>query len=165
MANGTTTSTCLTIPRCTSTARSLLKSPTKVTVYVGCDDRAKVWLNGEQLLTVMHPSNGTGVELPLLQGENRLRLVKIYNVTGGKSYSFSLTPNIQGGRSEDTSPEAMLWALVAEDFRNPADQQQIRCERQDGIWDQEWSAGDFRSFAGGDPIGDAQAGDLTRRRP
>ena len=87
--------------------------PAKVTVYIGCDDRAKVWLNGEQLLTIMHPSSGTGVELPLTQGENRL-LVKIYNVTGDKAYSFSLTPNTKDARGEDTSPEAILWALVAQ---------------------------------------------------
>jgi len=122
------------------------QAPTKVTVYVGCDDRAKVWLNGKQLLTVMRPSNGTAVELPLTKGENRL-LAKIYNVTGGKAYSFSLTPKTKGGRREDASPEAMLWALVARDFRDPADQRQIRWEQEDGIWDAEWSAGDMRTLA------------------
>ncbi|MBL7043590.1 MAG: SUMF1/EgtB/PvdO family nonheme iron enzyme [Pirellulaceae bacterium] len=122
------------------------QAPAKVTVYVGCDDRAKVWLNGKQLLTVMRPSNGTAVELPLTQGENRL-LAKIYNVTGGKAYSFSLTPKTKGGRPTDASPEAMLWALVARDFRDPADQRQIRWEQEDGIWDGEWSAGDMRTLA------------------
>jgi len=122
------------------------QAPAKVTVYVGCDDRAKVWLNGRQLLTIMRPSNGTAVELPLTKGENRL-LAKIYNVTGGKAYSFSLTPKTKGGRPEDASPEAMLWALVARDFRDPADQRQIRWEQEDGIWDGEWSAGDMRTLA------------------
>ncbi len=131
---GTTISTCPTIRRCTSTARSLPRSPAKVTVYVGCDDRAKVWLNGEQLLTVMHPSSGTGVELPLAQGENRL-LVKIYNVTGGKAYSFSLTPNTKGGRSRGHQSRGDPVGAGRRDFRDPADQRQIRWEREDGIWD------------------------------
>ena len=123
------------------------QAPTKVTVYVGCDDRAKVWLNGKQLLTIMHPSGGTGVELALATGENRL-LVKVYNVTGGKAYSFSLTPNAKGGLIEETGPEAILWALVARDFRSPTAQRQIRWEREDRIWDQEWSADGFRTLAG-----------------
>ena len=121
--------------------------PAKVTVYVGCDDRAKVWLDGKPLLTVMRPSGGTGVELPLKMGENRL-LVKIYNVTGGKAYSFSLTPKTKGGRPKDAGPEAILWTLVARDFRDPADQRQIRWEREDGIWDRAWPAGGFRTLAG-----------------
>ena len=122
------------------------QAPTKVAVYVGCDDRARVWLNGKQLLTIMHPSGGTRVELPLAIGENRL-LVKIYNVTGDKAYSFSLTPNTKAVRLEDTSPEAILWGLVKSDFPTPAAQRQIRWEREDGIWDQEWIAGDLRPLA------------------
>jgi len=122
------------------------EAPTKVTVYIGCDDRAKVWLNGKKLLTIMHPSTGTGVELPLTLGENRL-LVKVYNVTGGKAYSFSLTPNTKSGRPEDVGPEEILWALVARDFHNPADQRQIRWEREDTIWDLDWPAGGFRDLA------------------
>ncbi len=122
------------------------RNPAKVTVYVGCDDRAKAWLNGRQLLTVMHPSGGTGVELPLVKGENRL-LVKVYNVAGDKAYSFSLTPNTKGGRREGAGPEAILWALVARDFHTPAQQRQIRWEQEDGIWDPEWLAGGVRTLA------------------
>ncbi len=123
------------------------QAPTKLTAYVGCDDRAKVWLNGRQLLTVMRPSNGTAVELPLDQGENQL-LLKVYNVTGGKAYSFSLTPNVKGGNSNDNSPEALLWTLVTRDFGGEDHQRQIRWEREDGIWDQPWAGGDFRGLAG-----------------
>lgn len=122
------------------------ESATKLTVYVGCDDRAKLWLNGEQLLTVMSPSGGSPVELPLVRGENRL-LMKIYNVTGGKSYSFALTPNAPGRGGEQVGPEAELWNLVARDFRNPEAERQLRWDREDGIWDQEWTAGDLRSLA------------------
>ena len=121
-------------------------APAKLAAYVGCDDRAKVWLNDEQLLTVMHPSGGTKVELPLGKGENRL-LVKIYNVGGDKAYSFSLTPNASGGRAADAGPEGLLWALVARDFGSPAEQRQIRWEREDAIWDRDWSPGDFHALA------------------
>ena len=86
------------------------------------------------------------VKLPLEAGENRL-LVKFHNITGGKGYSFSLTKNTQDRPSEDNSPEAILWGLVERDFRDVADQRQMRWEREDGIWDADWRAGDFRELA------------------
>jgi hypothetical protein len=118
----------------------------EMTVYVGVDDRAKVWLNDQLVGTVPGVSHGTPVKLPLDAGENRL-LVKYHNNTGGKGCSFSLTKNTQSGRGEDNSPESILWGLVQRDFRDVADQRRIQWEREDAIWDADWRPGDFRELA------------------
>ncbi len=122
------------------------QTPETLTVYIGCDDRAKVWLNGRQVGLVPGCSRGTPVMLPLDVGENDL-LVKYHNNTGDKGYSFSLTKNTQNNQ-QDNSPEAILWGLVGRDFRGAPQQRQMRWEREDAIWDADWQAGDFRELAG-----------------
>ncbi len=117
-----------------------------MTVYVGVDDRAKVWLNDKLVGTVPKVSRGTAVKLPLAAGENRL-LVKYHNNTGGKGCSFSLTAKTQNGSGEDNSPAGILWGLIERDFRDTADRRRIRWEREDAIWDADWRAGDFGEIA------------------
>jgi len=119
---------------------------TKVTVYVGCDDQSKVWLNGRYVQTMPNCSRGTPVELKLDKGENQL-LVKYHNIGGGRGYVFSLTKNITNGLPVDNSPEAILWGLVGRDFRDAAAQRRMRWEREDGIWAADWKPGDFRALA------------------
>ena len=121
------------------------QTPETLTVYIGCDDRAKVWLNGRQVGMVPGCSRGAPVKLPLDVGENDL-LVKYHNNTGDKGYSFSLTKDTQNGQ-QDNSPEAILWGLVGRDFRGTAQQRQMRWEREDAIWNADWRAGDFRHLA------------------
>ncbi len=120
-------------------------APAEITVYVGCDDRAKVWLDGKLIQAINSGSRGTPVKLPLKKGENRL-LVKVHNNTGGRGYSFSLTKDTRQ-RPQDSSPEAILWRLLGRDFRKPSDTRQMRWEREDGIWDTDWPAGDCRKLA------------------
>ncbi len=124
------------------------QTPGTLTVYIGCDDRAKVWLGDQLVGTVPGVSRGAAVELPLAKGENRL-LVKYHNNTGGKGYSFALTKDTKNGPSQDNSPEAILWGLVERDFRDAAAQRQIRWEREDGIWNADWKPGDFRAISAG----------------
>jgi len=121
------------------------QSPETLTIYIGCDDRAKVWLNGRQVGKVPGVSRGTPVKLPLDVGENDL-LVKYHNNTGDKGYSFSLTKNTQNSQ-QDNSPEAILWGLVGRDFRGAPQRRQMRWEREDAIWNADWRAGDFRELA------------------
>jgi len=119
---------------------------TTVTVYVGCDDQSKVWLNGHYVQTMPNCSRGTPVELRLNKGENQL-LVKLHNISGDKGYVFSLSKNITAGQAADNSPEAVLWRLVGRDFRDAAAQRHMRWEREDGIWATDWKPGDFRAIA------------------
>ncbi|MCB1126028.1 MAG: hypothetical protein KDM81_06005, partial [Verrucomicrobiae bacterium] len=121
------------------TARSL-------TVYVGCDDRFKLWLNGRCIAGHVGVPRDQPVELPLEAGENAL-LLKLYNVTGGRGYSFSTTPNAAPRRDRADDPESMLWALVARDFPDPTAGQRMRWEREDLIWQQAWKAGDLTELA------------------
>jgi len=118
----------------------------KITVYVGCDDRAKVWLNGQLIHALSAVSRDAAVQLPLKSGDNRL-LVKYHNNTGGKGYSFSLTKGSKNNASKDTSPTGILWGLVKRDFRDVADQRRIQWEREDNIWNADWRAADFRELA------------------
>ncbi|NQU25110.1 MAG: hypothetical protein HQ567_27810, partial [Candidatus Nealsonbacteria bacterium] len=122
-------------------------APGTITVYIGCDDRAKVWLNGKLMSTISGVSRGAAVKLPLNKGENGL-LLKYHNNTGGKGYSFSLTQNTQNGQSNENTPEAVLWQLVERDFRDAADRRRMQWEREDGIWTGDWPKGDFRAVAG-----------------
>lgn len=122
------------------------ESPRSLTVYIGVDDRAKVWLNGQQVGEVPQVSRGTPIKLPLKAGENTL-LVKYHNNTGGRGYSFSLTKETRDSR-QDNSPEAILWRLVGRDFGSVAEQRQMRWEREDAIWDADFQPGNFRELAG-----------------
>ena len=117
-----------------------------ITVYVGCDDQSKVWLNGQHVKTLPNCSRGAPVELRLQKGENQL-LVKYHNIGGNKGYVFSLTPKITNGKSMANSPTVILWGLVQRDFPDAAAQRRIRWEREDGIWNAEWQAGDFHAIA------------------
>jgi len=119
--------------------------PATITVYAGCDDRVKLWLNGKLLPPIPNCSRGTPVQLALAKGENRL-LVKYHNNTGGKGYIFSLTKETRDGR-QDRSPAAILWGLVERDFRDATDRRRMQWERDDAIWDADWKAGDFRELA------------------
>ena len=74
-----------------------------------------VGINGKLVAT--GGARNQEVKLPLKAGDNRL-LLKLYNVTGGKGYSFSLTKNSRKGRGKDNSPEAVLWKLVERDFQD-----------------------------------------------
>jgi len=114
-------------------------------VYLGCDDRFKVWLNGQLVSSCEGVPRDREVKLPLKAGENRL-LVKLYNVSGGKGYSFSLTKNSRPGQRNENDPESILWRSLARDFNDPTARQQIRWEREDGIWTGGWKAGEFREL-------------------
>jgi hypothetical protein len=115
-------------------------------VYVGCDDRFKVWLNGKLVSAVEGVPRDREVKLPLKAGENQL-LLKLYNVSGGKGYSFSLTRKAGKGRDKDQGPDAILWEFVGRDFTSPADQRQMQWEREDGIWNGDWKPGDTTELA------------------
>ena len=132
------------------------QTPDTMTVYIGVDDRAKVWLNGRLVGTVPGVSRGTAVKLPLDAGENQL-LVKYHNNTGGKGCSFSMTPNTMSGSGEDNSPAGILWGLVDRDFRDAAAQRRIRWEREDAIWDADWRAGGLPRTCRAVRVGDSHA--------
>jgi formylglycine-generating enzyme required for sulfatase activity len=117
-----------------------------LTVYVGCDDRFKVWLNGRLMDSQVGVPRDRAVELPLEPGENTL-LLKLYNVTGGKGYSFSTTPDLAPGDGRQDSPNAIIWTLVERDFPQPRDRQQMQWEREDRIWQRDWKAGDLAELA------------------
>ncbi len=118
---------------------------TALTVYVGCDDRAKVWLNGKLVSTINSPTQGTPVKLKLVKGENQL-LMKTTNNSGGRGYAFSQTKDAKS-RTNQNGPEAILWGLVQRDFRAAADQRSIAWEKEDGIWSVAWKTGDLRELA------------------
>ena len=118
----------------------------KLSVYLGCDDRFKVWLNDKLVSAVQGVPRNAEVKLPLKAGENRL-LVKLYNVSGGKGYSFSLTKDTRQRHGKDQGPEAVLWELVGRDFPSATDRQQMQWEREDGIWNGDWKPGDTNELA------------------
>lgn len=121
------------------TARSL-------TVYVGCDDRFKLWVNGRIMASQVGVPRDEPVELSLKEGENTL-LLKLYNVTGGRGYSFSTAPDATQREARRNRPETMVWAMVERDFPQATARQQMQWEREDQIWQQAWNVGDFAELA------------------
>jgi len=120
-------------------------APATITVYAGCDDRVKLWLNGTLLPPIPNCSRGTPVQLALAKGENQL-LVKYHNNTGDKGYVFSLTQQTRND-GQDNSPAAILWGLIERDFRDATARRRMQWERDDALWDADWKAGDFRALA------------------
>jgi len=124
---------------------------TTVTGFFGSDDGIAVWLNGKNVLS-NNVSRGVGdnqdkARLRLAKGQNHL-LLKIYNRGGGHGFYFSLTDQAKR-RKQDPRRNARdaLWDLVARDFRDGESQRQMAWERNDGLWNADWQAGDVKGLA------------------
>ncbi len=115
-------------------------------VYVGCDDRFKAYLNGELVASHEGVPRDTPVKLPLRAGENRL-LLKLYNVTGGRGYSFSLIRSTRPREDRQNRLATETWTSIERDFPSEDARLQMQWERQDGIWNGDWKAGDFAELA------------------
>lgn len=105
-------------------------------LYLGSDDGIKVWLNGKLILQDdiyrgCAPNQETA-NLRLKAGENRL-LMKITNGGGPTAFYFSLF---------EYGPED-IWQILEEDFKDARSLQEMSWERQDKIWDKEWTPGDY----------------------
>ncbi len=125
------------------------ETPTTVTGYFGSDDALAVWLNGKKVVSqdvLRGPGvNQASAKLKLAAGENRL-LLKIVNRRGGYGYYFSLSRRPRDAtRPPDRRDD--LWRLVERDFAGAQARRQMRWEREDGIWDADWPAGDFSGLA------------------
>ena len=127
----------------------VVQAPAAVTLpaFFGSDDGLAVWLNGERI--VANPANrGSGpnqdqAQLKLRAGDNQL-LLMIYNNQGGHSYYFSTSPTPGGRRGAASSA---IWNRVVADFPAPDAQREIGWEREDGIWNADWTAGDLAALA------------------
>ncbi|MBI2301336.1 MAG: hypothetical protein HYU66_20705 [Armatimonadetes bacterium] len=123
----------------------IAKAAGPLTVYLGSDDGCELFLNGQKVLSQDVPRgcapNQVTLKLDLRAGENRL-LYKIVNITGGYAFYFSTEadPGDIGGKRR-----AELWDLLARDFA--ADAEAMGWEREDGIWSEDWPAGDREALA------------------
>jgi formylglycine-generating enzyme required for sulfatase activity len=122
-------------------------APVAITAYFGSDDGLAVWLNRERVLA--NPANrGPGpnqdqAPLALKAGDNQL-LLMIYNNQGDHGFYFSTNPN--PGSARATALNAIWNRLVAE-FPSADAQREIGWEREDGVWNQDWPAGDLAVLA------------------
>jgi len=123
--------------------------PGAITGYFGSDDGLTVWFNGEKIIANDVPRgpgpNQDTAPLKLKQGENRL-LLKINNHSGGHGFYFSTSdkPVQVDPRAHD---RAELWDLVRRDFTSSEARQQLAWEAGDGLWTDDWQAGDFGALA------------------
>lgn len=108
-------------------------------VRIGADDGLTVWWNGEKLLARDDPGVHASLKLHLKAGENRL-LVKVNNIGG--NYSFSFEPGRGLPPKRRSESRELVWTLLQRDFTDPAAQQEMRREREDGIWNRDWTPGD-----------------------
>lgn len=124
-----------------------LADAAELTLYLGSDDGLTVWWNGVRVLGQDVPRvaapNQASVAVPARAGSNEV-LLKVNNLSGGHGFYFSLTPAPSQGAIER---RAQLWDLVARDFAGQADGQQMRWERQDALWNDDWVAGDYAALA------------------
>jgi formylglycine-generating enzyme required for sulfatase activity len=122
-------------------------APLTLTAYFGSDDGLAVWLNRERILA--NPANrGMGpnqdqAQLALKAGDNEL-LLMIYNNQGGHGYYFSTNPTPGSARA---AALGAIWNRLISEFPAPDAQREIGWEREDGIWNQDWPAGDLAALA------------------
>jgi alpha-galactosidase len=109
---------------------------TAITAYFGSDDGIHVWINGalalennasrscapDQEATILH----------LHKGANLL-LLKISNGIGETGFYYSLIPAEPSG----------TWRRLERDFPDSVSMLQMTWERQDSIWDKDWTPGDW----------------------
>jgi alpha-galactosidase len=113
---------------------------TLIPVSLGSDDGIKVWLNGREIFA--HNVNRAcrpdqeEVDLSLKAGENGF-LMKINNNQGAFAYYFRL---VDAG--VDT-----IWALLDRDFAGKRLAQEMKWEKEDSIWLNDWAPGDLRALA------------------
>jgi len=113
---------------------------TLIPVSLGSDDGIKVWLNGREIFA--HNVNRAcrpdqeEVDLSLKAGENRF-LMKINNNQGAFAYYFRL---VDAG--VDT-----IWALLDRDFPGGKIAREMKWEKEDSIWVNDWTPGDLQELA------------------
>ena len=132
-----------------------VKAPKDMTLtgYFGSDDGMRAWLNGKLLVSNDvprgHSPNQDIAKLALKAGENHL-LLKIFNNGGGHGFFFSTSPNPVGGGGRNDPRQAVrdeVWRLLGRDFREGSASREMSWERQDSIWTEDWTRGDFASLA------------------
>jgi len=133
-----------------------IKAPRDMTLtaYFGSDDGLRAWLNGKLLISndvprVAAPNQDTA-KLELKKGDNHL-LLKIHNNSGGHGFYFHTQPNPAGGVATRRDPKQIardeLWNLVSRDFGEPSAAREMAWERQDNIWNADWTPGDLAALA------------------
>src|SRR5512140_3463422 len=114
---------------------------TTMVLYLGSDDGIQVWVDRTLVLQdsserAVAPNQDTA-QIHLKAGKNDL-LLKISNGEGNYAFYFSLSPYT----IDD------LWDLLQRDFTSPDQIREMYWERQDGIWEKEWTTGDLTELAG-----------------
>ena len=122
-------------------------STREVTATLAAQAIVTVWLNGKQLFRVdsRKGASTNRVALPLQKGANDL-LVKLAGAGRNLTYAFALQrPDKvleQRRRSMDR-----LWARLRADFADERSMREMRREERDGIWLEDWPAGDVAAIA------------------
>lgn len=114
---------------------------TSAVCYFGSDDGIKIWLNGtvvfEKNIDRACAPNQDMVELKLKKGENKL-VLKINNNGGGFGFYFSTVTG---------TPSEMVWQKIDRDFTRPEEMRQINWEKQDSIWEADFSEDNYTGLA------------------
>ena len=127
-------------------------APMTIDGYFGSDNGIIVFLNGKKVLVNDVPRgpapNQDTAKLSLNEGENAL-LLKIFNNSGGHGFYFSTSPNPVGGNglAAKADPNQIVWDLVGRDFTGGDIRREMKWEREDGIWLDNWKAGDVSALA------------------
>ena len=109
---------------------------TVVIAYFGSDDGIHVWINGA--LSIEHNTSRScapdqeAAALHLHKGRNLL-LLKISNIGGNTGFYFALNPAEPSG----------TWQRLERDFPDSVSMLQMTWERQDSIWEKDWTPGDW----------------------
>ncbi len=127
-------------------------APQTLTGYFGSDDGIRAWLNGKLILSQDvsrgHGPNQDQAPIELQPGANHL-LLKIHNTGGGHGFYFHTKPTpVGGGGVPDPGQVARneIWNRVAHDFRSGTAPREMKWERQDHIWEEDWEAGDLKDL-------------------
>ena len=124
-------------------------APKTLTGYFGSDDGMAAWLNGKRIISHDTPRgvspNQDKAALALQKGDNHL-LLKIHNNSGGHGFYFSTTSVAKEADPRQQTRDS-LWDLVGRDFTDSTARRQMAWERADGIWANDWQAGDWNGLA------------------
>ena len=120
--------------------------PATIQGYFGGDDGIRIWLNGKLVHSAPGPRgiapDQDTVKLRLRKGANHLFL-NVPNYGGRHAFYFHTTPGSGRGRKNPkTTARSALWKYLESIYRRkPLVLNEMAAERQDGIWDADWTPG------------------------
>jgi alpha-galactosidase len=113
-----------------------VRRDTSITFYLGSNDGLRFWINGRLLVSDSSSRqcapNQDSVTVPLHAGTDSLML-KLVTQEGSNAFYFSTV----------SLNKEMVWDIITHDYTRPDQIREMSWERSDGIYDEDWTPGDF----------------------